>query len=375
MSERTLKILIYIAGALCLYAFVAIRFEVLFNGILKENVVEGYWDKTQYGELYYFSMIRHFREEGLPPAKEKFEHSEKQASIEEAEILVFGDSFFEFSRHKQFAERLSDDFSRKVHYVNNDFPLEYLATHGYQDTTPKMVLFQRVERYIPVAFEDPHTIPGPAPAGEEPPPLVKSLIYMKDKIFYSSSEQLYDALLKRSYLTTGIYSHLVTLKFDIYGSISGLTPVYHLDDDQSWLFYHDQVNDAKTSFYYRHTGEEMDSICDHMAGLQKKLKEYYNMELIYLPVPAKFTLYHDLVDPDTEYNQFLPRLYEGLNERRVRYVNIFDDFLESDTLLYYRTDSHWNQKGIDIAYRETLEAIRSNPELKPLLYRRNLSSL
>ncbi len=375
MNERTLKILIYIAGAISLCAFVAIRFEVLFNGILKEDVVEGYWDKTKYGELYYFSMVRHFREEGLPPAQVKFEHSEKQASLEEAEVLVFGDSFFEFSRHTQFAERLADDFSRKVHYVNNDYPLEYLAVHGYQDTTPKMVLFQRVERYIPVAFEDLHTIPGPPPDEEEPPLLVRTLTYVKDKIFYSSSEQLYDALLKRSYLTTGFYSHLVTLKFDIFGSISSMTPVYYKDGDNSWLFYHDQVNGEKTSFYYQHSDQQIDSICDHMAGLKRELKEKFNMHLIYLPVPAKYTLHHDLVDPEAEYNDFLPRLYKGLDQRGVHYVNIFDDYLGSDTLLYYRTDSHWNQKGIDIAYEETLKAIKEDPQLKQLLFRNNLSSL
>ena len=75
MNERVLKYLIFIWGAISLYAFIAIRFEPLFNAVLKEDVVEGYWDKTKYGELYYFSMISHFREKGLPPAQRKFEYS------------------------------------------------------------------------------------------------------------------------------------------------------------------------------------------------------------------------------------------------------------------------------------------------------------
>ena len=72
MSERFLKYLIYFWGILSLCAFLAIRFEYLFNACLREDVVEGYWDRTKYGELYYFSMIRHFREEGLPPSERKF---------------------------------------------------------------------------------------------------------------------------------------------------------------------------------------------------------------------------------------------------------------------------------------------------------------
>ena len=215
MNEKVLKYLIYIWGAISLYAFIAIRYEPLFNGVLKEDVVEGYWDKTKYGELYYFNMIRHFREEGLPPATLKFEDSEKQASVEECEILVFGDSFFEFSRHKQFPEKLSEEFSRKVHYVNNDYPLEYLANNGYNDTsTPKLVLFERTERYIPVAFESPHL--NKEVEVVENSSVFQPLIYAKDKLFYKSSEELYDAMLKRSYLSTDLYSYLVTLKFDLY---------------------------------------------------------------------------------------------------------------------------------------------------------------
>ncbi len=363
MSEKNLKYLIYIWGAICLCAFFAIRFEALFNSVLKEDVVENYWDKTEYGELYYFSMIRHFREDGLPPAKRKFEHSEKQASVKDCDILVFGDSFFEFSRHKQIPERLADDFSKKVHFVNGDYPLEYLTSAGYRDTFPKLVIIERVERYIPLAFEGPHIF-KPAQTTDIQLPF-NPLSYIREKLFYESSEELYDLMIKRSYPSTGLNSLFATLKFDMYGKISKLTPAYLKDNPNSWLFYHDQVNEAKTSFYFQHTDEQIDSICDHMADLSKQL-ESQNMHLLFLPVPAKYTLYHDLINDDP-YTEFLPRLYMGLDQRGVKYINIFDNFLESDTLLYYRTDSHWNQKGIDIAYEETLRFIKSDSTLNSFL--------
>ncbi|MCK4747441.1 MAG: hypothetical protein KAT15_10410, partial [Bacteroidales bacterium] len=143
MNEKILRWLIYVAGVSALFLFIAIRFQPLFNAILQEKVVENYWDGTRYGEMYYFSMVKHFREEGLPPAGEKFELSEKQASVKESEILTFGDSFFEFSRLKQFPERLADDFHKSVHTVNEDFPLKYLDEHGYHDTVPKLVVYER----------------------------------------------------------------------------------------------------------------------------------------------------------------------------------------------------------------------------------------
>ena len=62
---KLLKALIYIAGVVCLYAYLAIRIHPLFNAILKEKVIPEYWENTKYGELYYFNFIRNFREKKL----------------------------------------------------------------------------------------------------------------------------------------------------------------------------------------------------------------------------------------------------------------------------------------------------------------------
>jgi hypothetical protein len=215
-----------------------------------------------------------------------------------------------------------------------------------------------------VAFEHPHVIPDEAhgTAQEEWHPLR----VIKNLLFYKSSEELYDALIKRSHLTTDIYSLLSTLKFDLYGNISAMTPVYLKDGENSWLFYHDQVNEERTSFYYPFTDAQIDSICDHMAGLATTLEKKYNMHLIFLPLPAKYTLHHDLVNDDP-YNNLLPRLYKGLEERNVRFVNVLDAYRESDKLLYYRTDSHWNQEGIDLAYDLFLDHVRQDSLLSDIM--------
>ncbi len=365
MNKTVLKYMIYISGIICLYAFISIRFESMFNGVLTEKVVNNYWDKTKYGELYYFSHILHFREKGLPPAKRKFEYSEKQATVNSCDILTFGDSFFKFSRHKQFPERLADDFHKKVHYVNNDHPLDYLAATHYSGMKPKLMIFERVERYIPITFDNEHI--EPQAVKENSSRLKNSFEYIIEKIFYPRSEELYDVMLKRSFLTTYFYSVISTIKFDLFGYISKMTPKYLNDGDNSWLFYYDQIDENKTSFYYHHSKAEMDSICDNMANLAQQLKKKYNICVIYLPLPAKYTLYHKYLNNDP-YNNFLPQLYEGLNKRGVHYVNVYDDFMTSDTLLYYHTDSHWNEKGITIAYSQTLEYLKSDSCLRKYLY-------
>jgi hypothetical protein len=360
--ENILKIAIYVTGAVCFVVFIAVRFEFLFNAMLREPVVTGYWDKTKYGEMYYFSMISHFKEEGLPPARLKFEYSDKQASIKDCEILTFGDSYFEFSRHKQFPERLADDYSKKVHYVNNDHPLDYLQKNNYNDTVPKLVIFERVERYIPVTFQYEQEWPVDTNKNETSF-LSRASNYVIEKIFYSKSEELYDAMLKRSYLTTLPYQVTSTLKFDLFGYISKMTPTYLVNGkDNSWLFYHDQVDGERTSFYYKFTDRQIDSICDNMADLGRKLKETYNMDLVYLPLPSKYTLYHGLLNND-EYNNFMPRLYEGLKKRGVNFIDVYDIYRNYSGFVYYRTDDHWNQHGIDLAYNETVSFLEQNPGL------------
>jgi hypothetical protein len=360
--EKILKWSIYISGIICLYAFISIRFLPMYNTVLKEKL--GYWDQTKYGEMYYFSMIRHFREKGLPPSKPKFENSPKQASVKDCDVLAFGDSFFQISREKQFPERIADDLRLKVHYVNNDQPLEYLEKNNYQDTIPKLVLFERVERYLPICFQKQHTWP----AQEEPQPqgLKKTFVEVKDKIFDAKSEELYDVMLKRSYLTTFAYSWIATIKFDLFGYISKKTPVYKVNDDHSWIFYFDQVNDKRTSFYYPFTDKQVDSICENMADLAAKLKKRYHMDIVYLPMPARYTIYHTVVNNDS-YNDLLPRLYAGLDKRGVKYINVFSDLKNNPDTLFYRTDEHWNKEGLDLVYNKTLKYFNSEPVLKDFI--------
>ncbi len=360
MNEKLLKWLIYLSGIVCLYAFIAIRSLPLFNLIMNEKMIPYYWDKTKYGELYCFNYIKYFKEKGLPPAKEKFQFKRKHASLNEAEIITFGDSFFDFSRLKQYSERLSDTFNVKVHFHHGDYPLVVFAKNNYKKNEPKILLYERVERYIPMVFEKENTSDYSVDSRSE---FRKTFGNIKEKIFYQRTEELFDALLKKSIFTTGIYSCISTLKFDLFKYISPLTPVYSTDKEKPWIFYCDQTNGEKTSFYYHHSDSEMNNYCNNMADLARKLKEEYNIRLIYLPLPAKYTLYHGFVNND-EYNNFLSKLYEGLRNRGVEFIDVYEDFKNSNKILFYRTDSHWNEKGIQIALNKTLEYFKNDSTLR-----------
>lgn len=352
MKAKILKIVIYITGFICLYLFIAVRVLPMYNTLLVEKLVPGYWDLTKYGELYYFNFIKDFREKNLPKATVKHQLSSKQADINETEIFTFGDSFLDISRSSQFPTYLSEKLNKKVHFGYYDYPLEYLKKEGYRSNGPKVLIMGIVERYIPMKFTYPHdTIVKNEKSLSKPAEIAKNI---KDLIFYKKGEKMFDALLKRSFFSTGIYSEIATLKFKWFGYISSYTPVYSTDDTIPWLFIDDEVDGNNTSFYYNHSDAEIENICNNIEGLAEKLKKIHNIELVFIPIPAKFTLYHNIVSTDS-YNNFIPRIQENLKQRNVNFVNIYSDFKNSSELLYYGTDAHWNEKGMKRAVDLTVQ--------------------
>lgn len=357
MKEKVLKYSIYITGFFCLYVFIAVRVLPLYNSLLVEKLLPGYWDFTKYGELYYFNFIKHFREENLPPATVKHQYSQKQAEVNTAEIFTFGDSFFDISRKDQYPSMLSEKLNKKVHFGYFDYPLQYLKEKGYNDKEPKIMVMGIVERYIPIKFARPHDTT--LVVKKDTSKLLATARKVRDFIFYKRSETMYDALLMRSYFTTDIYSEIATIKFDLFGYIPKYTPVYSLDDSVPWLFVDDEVDGNNTSYYYHHSMVEMENICNNIKDLSEKLKRLYNIHLVFMPIPAKFTLYHTIVSNE-RYNNFIPRLQEGLTKRNVSYIDVYSEFRSSDQVLYYGTDAHWNVKGLESAVDLTIKYLKES---------------
>jgi len=358
MQNKIAKWLVFMVGAGCLYIFLAIRIEPLFNVILKEKIVPEYWENTKYGELYYYNnFIKHFREKNLPPAIPKYRNTKKHPKLNEAEILTFGDSFFDFLRMVTFPERIADTLHKKVYYrrmLEDHRPVIYLKQDNYADTNPKILLYETSERFLAFRFLNRH---------DTIPPVDNRIKFRKTAaavwnwVFIEERELKYNVLLQRNMLTAGLYSDIATLKFDAFNYITESTPIYSLKNDEPWLFYMDEVNDDNSSFYYKFTDEEIYQICDNIADVAGVVKRKYNLQFIFMPIPSKYAIYHTMVNND-EYSNFLPRLYEGLDKRGIPVVKLYDKFINSKEILYYGTDNHWNKKGLDIAVSEALDVMK-----------------
>jgi hypothetical protein len=357
MKNMIMKGLVSMVGLICLYAFLAVRFEPLFNLIMKEKVLPEYFENTKYGELYYYNYIKHFREKDLPHYITKYRHTSKHPKIADADILTFGDSYFDFSRMITFPERLSDTLHKKVYYerfFDDHRPLHYLKKQHYVKSGPKLMIYESTERYVPFRFLNKHEDNYVEPAKRS---AVREFFSAAKKfIFVHESELKYSVMLNRSIFTTGIYSVVSTFKFDAFGYIPETTPTYCLKPDNSWLFHEEEVDDKNTSFYYRFSDEEINTICDNIADLAQQVREKYNLYMVFLPIPSRYAIYHELLNQDS-YNNFLPRIYEGLEKRGVPVVKLYDLYKNSDEILYYSTDTHWNKKGLDIALDETLKVL------------------
>jgi hypothetical protein len=59
-------------------------------------------------------------------------------------------------------------------------------------------------------------------------------------------------------------------------------------------------------------------------------------------------------------------LYDGLEKRGVPVVKLYEDYDKADDILYFGTDTHWNEKGLQIALDKAVDVINdldSNSQL------------
>ena len=65
--------------------------------------------------------------------------------------------------------------------------------------------------------------------------------------------------------------------------------------------FHDQVNEAITSFYYQYSDDEIVKIAENIQPMSETPKEKYNLILLIMIVPAKYTIKHNVSAPYDNY--------------------------------------------------------------------------
>lgn len=351
MANNILKSLIYFAGSVCLIIFFAIRTSNGHKPFIHNELVNK-------GELYRMSFIKYFNED-LPPLRVQpsefgdfrpYRDSDKHPEIEEADILVFGDSFSYYPRQITFPENLALNTGKKVYFHKDFVPFFDLNFKHYEKGDSKTLILEMGERVILEVFSN----------------RFDSTVFTKpkeNKIFKvlspGAAEKGYERLLQNSKMTWKMYEALSTFKFDHLNYISELTPVYSMNPPM--LFYYQTVNDSWNSYKYKFSNAEISRTVENILILKNDLKRIFNLDLIFMPVPSKITIYENLANLK-EYNQFLPTLYTSLEEKGIDYINLYDPFIQSDQILYYGSDTHWNEKGVNLATDQALNFIKKQTD-------------
>jgi hypothetical protein len=346
-KNKILKILIYLSGIFSLFIFIVLRLNNEPVYLMDRKFAESA-SSFVYGDLYILNLVENFNT-ATPPVYPSYIKSEKQPKINEADILTFGDSFFAGgARRKHFPERLSDTLHKKVFFMDSSDPLTILNDSNYQNKNAKYLIFEIAERRIPEVFSKKHS------AVSRNRQYFSSILNI---IYPYNLELKYTFLLQRGLVSHFIYKELATFKFNSFGFISSITPAYI--ENPPWLFYYQEINNKSTSFYYKFTDEEIKTICNNRVDLSAQLKEKYNLDLLLLPIPNKYTIYHKLLNND-EYNNFLPRIYAELEKRNVKICEVYDSFMKSNKILYYPTDTHWNDEGVNVTMTELIKTLNMN---------------
>jgi hypothetical protein len=274
------------------------------------------------------------------------------------DLFVTGDSYLPENRgHEPFVRQLSQKLGEPAYFASlppgGPVCLFQKETPGAQARRKRIVVLERAERFLPELARPAACVPI-----VEPPAGARLLVRkLFNQVFMDSEERL-RYLLLNSLLTAPLVETWNTQLYLRLGMLPELTPAVSLDPP--YLFSRVEVDpELSTSFYYPHDDALISAIADNLERAAAKLRSDYGAELVFMPVPNKYTLYHRFARPDP-YDDFLPRLYKELARRNVRYVDLYSPFMASPESVYLPTDSHWNGRGVSLALDAALPVIRGS---------------
>ncbi|OJU47069.1 MAG: hypothetical protein BGN96_06180 [Bacteroidales bacterium 45-6] len=98
----------------------------------------------------------------------------------------------------------------------------------------------------------------------------------------------------------------------------------------------------------------------------KQYCDSLGVKFLFLPIPDKETVYHELV-PIVRQSDYLLQLDSLLSVRGIPSINclkVYNDYRKTDSsLLYHLDDTHWNSRAVTIIAKEIVKQMRRQKEL------------
>ncbi len=311
-----------------------------------------------YGELYRVVKVNRFKSP-LPPTPAPIK-TDSSVRIADHDVFTMGDSFF-WRRlgYHDFSTQLSQRLDIPIHYFGHwGFnPFHRFKAHELDDGRKKILVLGLVERDLFRAFGEPYEYDPPVSTIDRVEnEHVSSLRQLRRRLFVESEER-YRYFLEYNHVSFFVGSLVRSFLFEQFEKIHPFAPAY--STDPPFLFMQSTVKEGVvTSYFYHHSDSLLDVLAGNIVETRDQLLEKYDTHLIFVPVPNKVTIYSHLITEEP-YDDYLPRLYERLNENGVVTVELYDKFRRENELLYYPSDSHWMQAGLSIALEDVAAKIDS----------------
>lgn len=317
------------------------------------------------GGLFRMSKIEQFK------GKMRAVKDSEKGTLQNADVITFGDSFFDFKLESPvFAKHLEDRTGLTIfNRDNNDVdytderdlnPLTYLKAVHYVRGKKKVMILEVVERY---ALENARRY--------NPAPPVKKMIL--ERVYDGIAWRLravddwfkaYVVVLNNDnsdivyFFSHNVVSYPLTkwianARFNVWGEVDRGVGAYSLNPKM--LFHSEDLE-----FYGKITEDaELETMAGHVQHLAKELMADYNIELVYMIMPNKYSIYNDLVNGLYKYDNFIPRVNAKLREKGIPVIDVYTAYMDfrkknGDTrLLYFPSDTHFTPLGKDIAVNLT----------------------
>jgi len=268
-------------------------------------------------------------------------------------ILMFGDSFLAGIRGlKIFIGGGENADTLKAYNVSADGiagagvnPLECLAREKYQKGERKFLILETVERYAldrGLQYKDFQRHFDSILLRE----IIKH-IFVNDHITYFFTD---------NFISYPFFRFINNIKFHYFKDID--TRIGRYSENPKMLFYFQAVEFNQMP----KPAADLNTTASNIKFLSDQLKDEYNIELIYVVLPNKYSIYSDFVDSNYEYDNFIPEINKRLIDQGVNIIDIYSRYMayrktDDSKLLYYPSDTHFSAFGQDIFFKEIVSKI------------------
>ncbi len=293
-------------------------------------------DKYLYGDLYGISYLSNFKYIKDVSAVRPDELISKQKDIS---LYVIGDSYFysSFEIIPAYFERVNSiQFFKWDHSPEVKFKFS-------QGSTKRVLLVESVERNVlnlmykervAAIFEKPEVIQDKSVFAQ----INRSI---KQILYHPTLEEN----LSFALFDLALFSKFKELKAELNLSLFGREPAgVKLAKSKDFLYLDQTVDSVADGSSFQVVSEmRLAELVQNMRQIEDYAKKMGFDEVIFSFIPNPVSV---LATEDKSYNQFIPRLENKVGS--IHFVNPTDELKQQAKQNFFKSDSHWNQRGAKI---------------------------